>query len=238
MSFGYAQEPKEKIKNGKLKSMARISIAIKDTRYMLGGMANKGKIVAHTAGVTAIRDAFYKERLQPVGAADVDEDWLAVNTLKTDGVYSIDRDNKINSVVNPDLRNNIVLRVPEAEAVIEIIGAKIDITQENTVVRTPVNRRSGTVKEYVQGNDYRVQVKGDLIRDSKEKYPVKAMKKLIEVLSQPTVIYCSNVKLRFFGIDRLVYLKGDFPHGRYVNVQPFQLDFLSDFDYGFLIEDI
>lgn len=218
--------------------MAVIQFSINDTKYLLGGMANTAKIAGQTAGITAIRDAWYKDRLNSNEAADTDEDWLAVNTLKTDSVYSIDTENKINSVTNPDLRNNIILRVPSASAKIEIIGAKITISPENTIVRTPLIKRGGTVKEYIQASDYRVGIEGDLIRDSHTKYPVEAMKRLIKVLTQAEEIFCENVKLSFFDIDQMVFLNGDFPHGKYVNVQPFRLNFLSDFDYSFLVENI
>ena len=185
--------------------MAQINFSISEAKYLIGGIAGTAKQAAQTAGITAIRDAWYYDRLESLKAADNDEDWLAVNTLKADGVLSMDTDTLINSTNNPELANNIILRVPSAEAVIEIIGARLTISPENTIVRTPLINKAGTVKEYLQASDYRVTIDGNLIRDSHIKFPVEAMKRLLKVLKQAEAIRVSNAKLSFFDIDQLVF---------------------------------
>lgn len=215
--------------------MAFLTLNIQGDTYMIG---NRAKMAGQTAGVSAIRDAWYRDRLLSEGGFS---DESNLHSPGGGGENNLDTDHLFGSVNNPDSYNNIILKSFDKDknetARLEIVGAKIDLTSENTIVKTPLVKIAGTVKEFIQSSDYQIFITGDLVRDSKA-YPIEALYRLKNILRTADMIQISNVKCQAFDIDQVVLVSAKFPDNKYVNVQAFSLQFLSDFDYSFLTETL
>jgi len=122
--------------------------------------------------------------------------------------------------------------------VIEIIDARINVTQQNTIKSTPVTGRAGTVKELIQKQDYTISVKGNLIGE-RNKFPYDALHKLEIILNEEKSFEAKSVLLEAFGIDWVVLRQAKFEQQelKYFNTLPFTLTFESDETYNFLLEE-
>ncbi|MDR1199058.1 MAG: DUF6046 domain-containing protein [Prevotellaceae bacterium] len=146
-----------------------------------------------------------------------------------------------NSLTAGAPRNNIVLRaaVDGKTYEIEFTDAKCKVVKENKIIETPIVNRRGTVKEYINAKDYSITISGNLFVKLKEDFPVEAVKMLNRLLSTTESIEVSSAYLSFFEITKMVFKNGTFDQkeAKYVNVMPFSLEFVSDEDYEFLVED-
>lgn len=135
-------------------------------------------------------------------------------------------------------RNNLLLRTNDGTQ-IEFIDAKVKVVPENTIKCTPLVNRNGSVKELIQASDYKVTISGSLMVDSMHEFPYNELKLLNSILKKQESIRVVNAYLDIFGINQMVFQSGNFDQSaaQFVNVMPFSLDFLSDEDYGFLVED-
>ena len=131
-----------------------------------------------------------------------------------------------------------VLRTADMGTVIEIIDARINVTQQNTIKSTPVTGRAGTVKELIQKQDYEIVVNGNLIGE-RNKFPYDALHKLEIILNEEKSFEAKSVLLEAFGIDWVVLKTVTFEQKeqKYFNTLPFTMTFESDYNYNFLLEE-
>lgn len=66
--------------------------------------------------------------------------------------------------------------------------ALITATQEKNIVRTKIQGRNGTVKEYISDDDWNINIKGVLVGDNSNKRPVDELKKLDKFRSSPLAL--------------------------------------------------
>lgn len=134
--------------------------------------------------------------------------------------------------------NNLLLRTADMGTVIEIIDARIDVTQSNNIKSTPVTGRAGTVKELIQKQDYEIIVNGNLIGE-RNKFPYDALHKLEIILNEEKSFEAKSVLLEAFGIDWVVLKTAKFGQKelKYFNTMPFSLTLESDNTYNFLVEE-
>jgi hypothetical protein len=99
--------------------------------------------------------------------------------------------------------------------------------------------RVGKVKERIQEDDYKVKIFGNLCMNESGKFPFEMLKQLNGILSGANSIYVASRYLDIFDITQLTFTDADFNQStlRYFNVMPFTLNFISDMDYNFLVED-
>ena len=134
--------------------------------------------------------------------------------------------------------NNVVLCTNKG-VLIEFINAKIDVTKQNAAfVATSVVNRAGKVKEYLQADDYKVKITGDLI-GNRNKFPYPYLVLLNQILNEGKSINVASVYLYAFGITKLAFDKAEFKQSglTYFNALPFELNFVSDRDYNFLVSE-
>ncbi len=135
--------------------------------------------------------------------------------------------------------NNVVLCTNRG-VLIEFIDAKIDVTKKNMdFVATTVVNRAGKVKERIQADDYTVVIKGTLIGE-RGRFPYQKLVLLNQILNEARNINAASVYLYAFGITKLAFQKADFKQNNaltFLNTMPFELTFVSDRDYSFLLSD-
>ncbi|MDR2292451.1 MAG: DUF6046 domain-containing protein [Prevotellaceae bacterium] len=136
-------------------------------------------------------------------------------------------------------RNNIIVKDAGGKFEIEFINAKCKIIKANTIAETAVVNRDGMVKEFINAKDYNITVSGDIVTNKQYSFPVDEMKTLIGLLSQKTNLKVAGALFYMFGIEQMVFKTGTFDQtaAKYVNAMPFTLEFASDINYDFLIEE-
>ena len=84
------------------------------------------------------------------------------------------------------------------------INAIMTVERAFTIVKTTLQGRQGTVKEYIGAEDYRVTIAADLIPNNADKYPVSDMQKLIAIMNSQKQIEVISEFLSLFDIRYLV----------------------------------
>ena len=105
--------------------------------------------------------------------------------------------------------------------VIDTVLATVE--QEKTIVRTAVQGRVGTVKEYVTTGDYVVTLAGRLYTDTPGLYPLEAVQQLraIAEADYPTLVISPFLQL--FDIYEVVWEGATWPQSKIMNLQEFEL---------------
>lgn len=105
----------------------------------------------------------------------------------------------------------------------------ITVTQEKNIIKTAVNGRNGTIKEYYSDGDYSISIEGAIVGRDAFAYPEADVKNLIRLMRQPASIVAVSPFLQLFGIYditienfELKQLEG------FQNMQPFTIQCSSD----------
>jgi hypothetical protein len=113
-------------------------------------------------------------------------------------------------------------------------GLRIDtvlfqIGRSKNIVKTSVQGKNGTVKEYTSDGDFQISVNGAIVSENPNKYPAADVKKFIKLMSIPESIGVTSEFLSHFGItDVVVESYGMTQNSGFLNVQPFAITLLSD----------
>lgn len=105
------------------------------------------------------------------------------------------------------------------------------VTQTKNIVKTPIQGRSGTVKEYISDGDYLIEISGAIVSPDRT-YPQSEVNELIQILKAPTAIPADSLiseYLNWFDIHSIVIESYDFPQTEGTrNQQEFRISAVSD----------
>jgi len=108
------------------------------------------------------------------------------------------------------------------------------VTQTKEIVRTAIQGRNGTVKEYISEGDYMINIQGAIMSDIPNVYPREDVELFIEICSLKKSIPIASMFLDMFSIQNIVV--GDFSIAEKIgsrNEVPFQINALSDYPIEF-----
>ena len=195
------------------------------------GMTDMARQIAQTRGIEAARQAAYGI-MMPYEFQIPTQDELLCN-------------------VGSSVINGLVLKAVgtgrdttygtgTGDIAIEFDGVKIDVTRDNNIKEESIIKRSGTIKEYIQHNDYTVTISGTLRTDNKLKFPTSELRQVAQLLEEGKTFDVANVFVESFGISKLVMKSMEFKQHdmHYFNILPFTLTMKSDTNYDFLVEDL
>jgi hypothetical protein len=77
------------------------------------------------------------------------------------------------------------------------------VTQSRNIVKTPIQGRNGTVKEYVSDGDFEISIVGKIV-DTGNKYPDDQLNDIVNILKVQNEIVIINNFIKQFGIDNVV----------------------------------
>lgn len=123
---------------------------------------------------------------------------------------------------------------------IRIDTALFDVTVEKNIVRTPINGRNGTVKQFISMGDYAISCQGILIGETDASnagfdafytgaVPESEIRKLNEIINAPQEIEIVSEFLDFFDVSTVVIEGGNFGQREgFRDSVYFSLNMLSD----------
>lgn len=113
---------------------------------------------------------------------------------------------------------------------IQLLWALLDVNQQKNIVKTAVQGRNGTVKEYVSDGDYQVSIRGGLFAEYSNAYPKEEVATLIKIMQSNKALKVTSEYLLQFQIYELVVENYSFSQKQGVqNVQLFDIKTVSDF---------
>lgn len=105
--------------------------------------------------------------------------------------------------------------------------AIVSIQQARNIVKTPIQGRDGTVKEYISDGDYQISVNGILASNSL-RYPKSYVVELVEFMKLKQSIEVVSPLLNTIGVYELVVEDWSLPHTEYVNCQSYSFSAVSE----------
>lgn len=199
-------------------------------------MASNFRLVLGAFGINKLRTVIYKSQLgedAPARSSSFEEfeDVQPPTNLNT----GVDDGNVSNWMGLPVFCD---IQFPLSDGKTLILDTVLmTVNQQKNIVRTTIQGRPGTIKEYVSDGDYDVSIKGALVSPQTSDYPEQIVRELHEVLSRSESIDIVCDYLRLFDIHRLTITAFNFPQQvGYQNMQLFEITALSDTDEN-LIED-
>jgi hypothetical protein len=115
----------------------------------------------------------------------------------------------------------------------------IDISASKNINTTPLKGFSGTVKEYINTDDYQIGIKGILINYVNDEYPDDLVHGVHKIFTVDTALKVTSPVLNLLDIHYMVVKDIKFPEVEgYNNMQPYVLQCLSDNPVELEIKDI
>lgn len=105
-----------------------------------------------------------------------------------------------------------------------------DVSQQKNIIKTDIQGRNGSVKEYISDGDFAVTIRGAIVNPEGAVYPEEDVLKLVEICKvQKSIQVNSRFLNDVFDIFDLVIESYSFPQSEGIeNVQFFELSCVSD----------
>lgn len=197
-------------------------LAVSTGNKFADNVINAGYQATQTTAVAIAKNAWYQVGLSAAELSADNEDLLSTSGAKSPYFAS----------ANAPVRNNILFKSNDDSLMVQLVDVKINTTQDNTIVRTPLTGRRGTVKEYIQATDFAFDVSGSIISSVANAFPLDYLKSFIKLFSTERNINVENVLMNSFGVQKVVMERYtiDQQSTKYVNTINFKLSLISDDD--------
>lgn len=117
-------------------------------------------------------------------------------------------------------------------------GTMLDIVQPKIIIKTPIAGADGTVKEFISMDDHRITLRGLLVNNLSNKYPIEKVMALRKVFKYNKEVTVQSRLLTELDVHQLVLENLELPTLEgYQNVQPYVLTALSDKPVELIIRD-
>lgn len=172
--------------------------------YIIKGFGLQGlKTAAYTVGVDKLPTGKF------IGSVAY---WAQLNIPA--GSYLVIDQNGVQSTISYDGLN--------------FIACLITVQMSKTIIKTPIQGRDGTVKEYISDGDYHINIKG-VFTESNGVYPEEEVKTLKEICQAKSSIAVVSAWLQQFDITDIVIDNYSFPQKEgFYNTQIFEINAISD----------
>jgi hypothetical protein len=105
-----------------------------------------------------------------------------------------------------------------------------EVSMSKNVVKTAIQGRAGTIKEFVSDGDFQINIKGVICSEIANEYPDREIKRLLEILkSSASLSVRSDVLNNVFGIYDIVVESWNMPRSAgFFNTQNYEISCISD----------
>lgn len=105
----------------------------------------------------------------------------------------------------------------------------IDIAYTKNIVKTPIKGRNGTVKEYINIDDYQIAIRGILINYVNDEYPYDLLSQLETFCKINRELQVTSPVINLLDVHNIVIADVRYPEVEGINhIQPFIIQCLSD----------
>ena len=92
---------------------------------------------------------------------------------------------------------------PENES-LEFDTVLMEVSMSKNIVKTPIQGRNGTVKEYISDGDYLVAIRGEIVSEYPNVYPKDIVNALINLCQVKHQLAVSSFFLQLFSVSSIV----------------------------------
>ena len=183
----------------------------------------------------------FTQLFNPVNVEQVDKSLLDTSELGTP-VWDRLVIGENNNGENDNYTNELGQDISITPLIIDTI--LIDVQQTNNIVKTSVQGRSGTVKEYINRGDFALNFKGYISNGNKNNinvYPDEQVQNFINIMKKNGSIIVTNQRLNdIYNISEVVINSYNLPTVEgLTNLQPFTFTAISELpkDFQLVLEE-
>lgn len=133
------------------------------------------------------------------------------------------------SVFGTPIFETLQIKLPNSNETFDFEDAPLmSINMRKNIVRSRVQKRKGTVKEYINDGDYIIQIKGLLVNHDGEDLPFDKINALNNIVLIAQALEVESRLLNILGIHNIVIDAIDFRPAHETNVQPYIISCTSD----------
>lgn len=148
--------------------------------------------------------------------------------------YGINKDKR--SWLGTLVWSDMLLRYDNIEVYFDTV--LFDVSQSKNIVKTALQGRNGTVKEYICDGDYVVSIKAALVSKRSKAYPESEVRNLITLLQIPYALEVVSPLLQAFDIYNMVVEDYGLPSTNgFTNTQLVEMNCVSDVPFVMLEDD-
>lgn len=211
--------------------MSQITIQFNkpDAAQRLGiNVANMAEFAAKGTATQYVRGELYAASLGTLPEGLTQDELLSINGEKSQHPGS----------AGEPVRNILKLNSESEGVEITFVDVGINVSQAHTIKETPLTKRRGTVKEYIQAQDYAISVTGSLISNTQNGFPYQMLRVFDQVMRTPDTLNVASKYLEAFDISQVVVKEVKYMQQRqkHVNQLPFTITLISDEDYELEME--
>jgi len=112
---------------------------------------------------------------------------------------------------------------------IQLLWVTVSVSMKKNIVKTPVQGKNGTVKEYISDGDYDIILEGGLFDENPTRYPIEEMNTLVYLCKLAEALPSLSGYIQIFGIHNIVIESFDFKQEKGIqNAQIFTIRAISD----------
>lgn len=143
------------------------------------------------------------------------------------------------SILGTPIFESIAFQIPDSSEMYYFDHAPmVQVKLRKNIVKSEITNRPGTVKEYINIDDYRVKIQGLLVNHNGDDAPFEAIEILKQIVAPGVALRVESKLLQIFGIYNLVVGEFDFkPLTKYPNTMGYEFDCLSDEPIELVLKD-
>ena len=112
---------------------------------------------------------------------------------------------------------------------LEINTVLFTVNQSKNIIKTPIQGRNGTVKEYISDGDFDISIRGLIVSSNPNRYPKEDVNKLMKILTVQDSLEITSPFLLRLGITNIVIESYSLPESEgFQNIQAFEINAVSD----------
>ena len=191
------------------------------------------QIILSTFGLPLLKAAAYR------ATQDVESETLTVATKRLSSLGTpVFAKLNLKGGSYKDAKGNMIDFPSSAKENLRMDTVLIEVSQRKNIVKTQLQGRDGTVKEYISDGDFDIVIRGIIVSEQPYDYPNDEVQTLFSFLKAKSHIETAGTNfLDFFGIDRIVVEDYSFPQREgFWNSQAFEIRAVSDVDYDLKIK--
>lgn len=199
-------------------------------------MPSKFRIILTQNGLSNFKPKFFilpQER--PVGdsgfnSSDSTDFPVKDSDFEPLNIADINDESNAVSVLGTPVFSNLILQLPSnPQIALRIDTVLITVSMTKNVVKTAIQGRNGTFKEYVSDGDYSISIRGILTTNNAKQYPKADVQTLYDLLTAPEALEAQSDFLSLFGVKNLVVESFNLPQTEgFYNSQSFEITCSSD----------
>ncbi len=197
-------------------------------------MMSRYQYILNTFGMRAVKPLFYGKG-KPLKKKTTN--YPEGQTAEVEKFDTYPDDIQKMSMLGTPVFSDVVLVSPDGKLIVEQDAVLCEVTQKKRIVKTNIVGRNGSVKEYINEDDYAVNLKGVLLSDKPDTVPDQ-LSELYKIVSINDSVAVVSPFLDVFDIHNIVIesLKINQIEGK-LNVISFDITSVSDVELSILVND-